>query len=134
MVFPRHESFGTESGFRNFGLRRSSGNSGEVDPVESGAVGGSKQRSDVVERTEIVEKKGGFQGCWGKMRGLRRERALDRLQTEPQGFKHFSHVFGNLFGHRSFDDDEKVSNLPVNGLPLPLDSELRSRFGVRRDF
>lgn len=136
MVFPRHEAFGAESGFRNFGLWRSSGNSGEVDPVESGAVGGSKQCSDVVERTEIVEKKGGFQGWWGE--NARRSRATartgNRLQTEPQGFKYFSHVFGNFFGHRGFDDDEKVSNLPMNGLPFPFDSELRSRFGVRRDF
>ncbi len=136
MVFPRHEPFGAEGGFRNFGLGRSSGDSGEVDPVESGAIGGPKKRSNVMERAEVAEKKGSFQGRWGEnARGSRAvARTGNRLQTEPQGFKYFSHVFGNFFGHRGFDDDEKVSGFSTNGFPLSFDSEFRSRFGIRRDF
>ncbi len=136
VIFPRHEPFGAEGGFRNFGLGRSSGDSGEVDPVESGAIGGPKKRSNVVERAEVAEKKGGFQGRWDE--NARRSRATvrtgNRLQAEPQGLKYFPYVFGNFLGHRGFDDDEKVSGFSINGFSLSFDSEFRPRFGIRRDF
>ncbi len=79
------------------------------------------------------------QTLWSERRSQRRSEVFkgndeEGLKTEPQGFKNFSDVFGNLLGHRGFDDDEEVSCPSVENPPLSFDSEFGSRLGVGRNF